>query len=244
MTLIKRHNIQSGMKKQNYSSVASSWDGTETYWTATGDKVYTTTVGVDPADIQLQHVSFYVDATSSRYQFDFPDSDDYYPGEYSIGIDHPVITKREVHIFNKLGSFPNEHRVDYYNGATLLAQIYTFRDFSDVKEYKWGVRIRNIVAPSSFYFNSDGTTDTPFADYGIIILGGFSNNITVPADVVGNTYYFSVPTAYIPGGKSLLGGAMDSSARILALAAFVITILTLIYVMFNRPTTPTTTTKK
>lgn len=230
----KRHNIQPGMKKQGYSVSSSSWDGTETYWTATGDKVYTTIVGTDPSEIQIQHVSLDISSSSTFYEFDFPDSDDFSPGDFQVIIDHATITKREVHIFNKLGSFPNEHRIDYYNGTTLLAQIYTFRDFSDVKEYKWGVRIRNVVAPASFLFDYSTSTDTAFADYGIIVPFDVSNSTSTPGDVVGNTYYFSIPTAYVPGGKSLLGGASDSSARVLALAAFAIAIIALIYIMTLR----------
>ena len=224
--------------KKDFSSVAADWTGSETYWTATGDKVYTTNVGVDPSFITLRHLQSTVSSTEVDIDYDFPDSGDWNAGSFNSYSEYATITKREVHIFDKVGSFPNRWRIDAYNGTTLLCQYYFFRDFSDSKVFKVGFRIRHVVVPSNFEFYYDVSDDTPFNDYGIVIAGQLDDNITSPAAVAGNTYYFSIPTAYLPEGRALVGGANDMSARVLAFAALVIAFFAVIYAVMNANSSP------
>lgn len=219
--------------KKDFSSVTADWTGSETYWTAVGDKVYTTNVGVDPSTVTLRYLQSSVDASEISFDFDFPDSDEWSAGSFNSYSQYANITKREVHVFDKAGSFPNRWRVDTYDGTTLLCQHYFFRDFSDPKVYKIGFRIRHVEAPSNFEFYYDVSDDTPFNDYGIVISDIIGDNTSDPADVVGNTYYFSMPTAYLPEGRALLGGANDTSARVMAFAALLVAFFAVIYAVMN-----------
>ena len=224
--------------KKDFSSVTADWTGSETYWTATGDKVYTTEVGVDPSFITLRYLQSSVDSTNVDIDFDFPDSDEWSAGSFNSYTQYANITRREVHIFDKVGSFPNRWRIDAYDGTTLLCQYYFFRDFSDSKVYKVGFRIRHVEVPTNFEFYYDVSDDAPFADYGIVISDNIDDNTSNPAEVAGNTYYFSMPTAYLPEGRALVGGANDMSARVLAFAALVIAFFAVIYAVMNANSSP------
>jgi hypothetical protein len=224
--------------KHDVSIVSSDWTGTEGYWTQVAGKVYTTEVGTDPGNVQIRYVSSYVDNQYFEVEIEFPDSDEWTAGEIEVSSEYPNITKREIHILEKPGSIPTRFRIDAYNGTTLLAQYLVFRDFSDAKIFKYGLRIRHLVAPNSFSFDYEVSDDSPFKDFGIVIPEGESDSTSDPADVVGKTFFFSIPTAYLPEGRALIGGAFDSSARVMSFASFLIAALAIIYVIYYTPVPP------
>jgi hypothetical protein len=222
-------------QKKDVEIVESDWTGSETYWTQEGAKVYTTEVGTDPENVIIRYVSTNVDSTEIYADIEFPDSDEWSAGQAEVYSRFPVITKREIHILEKPGSIPIRYRIDTYNGTTLLSQYYFFRVFDDAKVFKYGLRIRHVVDPDDFELFYNVSDDTPFEEYGIVISGELNDSITNFEDVVGKTYYFSIPTAYLPEGRALLGGANDSSARVMAFAAFLLAVLALIYVIYYTP---------
>jgi hypothetical protein len=225
--------------KKDFSVVPSDWTGSESYWSVVSDKVYTTNVGSsDPEEITIRYIQSRVDAGEITFDLDFPDSDEWRAGNVFSYSNYPSITRREVHIFDKIGSFPNRFRIDVYNGTTLLCQYYVFRDFSDYRVFKYGLRIRHLVAPSGFELEWDVSDDSAFSEFGISIAEAESDYITDESEVVGKTYYFSIPTAYLPEGRALLGGANDSSARVMALAALAIAVIGIIYVVMFVPGGP------
>jgi uncharacterized protein (DUF488 family) len=134
--------------------------------------------------------------------------------------------------------------MDIFNGSILLCQYYVFRDFSDYRIHKYGLRIRHLVAPDNFELGWEVSDDSAFSEFGISISDAIDGYITDPADVVGKTFYFSIPTAYLPEGRALLGGAADSNARIMALAALMIAVIILIYVIFMGSPQPASKPKK
>jgi hypothetical protein len=219
--------------KKDFSAVTGDWTGTESYWTDVANSVYTTVVGTDPGNVQIRYTSTSVDSSELYADIEFPDSDEWSAGVAEFDTTYATITKREIHIFEKVGGLPTKYRIDAYNGATLLCSYYLFRDFSENSVYKWGLRIRHAVAPSSFSFYYDVSDDAAFEDYGIVVPGDLSDSTSNPADVVGNTYYFSIPTAYLPEGRALIGGANDYSARLMSFAAFLIAVFAIIYILMN-----------
>lgn len=224
--------------KQDVSIVSDDWTGTESYWTQVASKVYTTEVGTDPERAQIRYVRTDVGEVSINVDIKFPDSDEWKAGEVEVYSDYTQITKREIHILEKPGSIPTKFRIDAYNGTTLLSQYFIFRDFSDPKVFKYGLRIRHIVAPNSFSLYYEISDDSPFKDFGIVIPTAEEDDITVASEVVGKTYFFSIPTAYLPEGRALIGGAFDSSARVMSFAAFLIAALAIIYVIYYTPVSP------
>jgi hypothetical protein len=224
--------------KHDVSIVSDDWTGTESYWTQVASKVYTTEVGTDPEEIQIRYITSTVDNQTLFMEIEFPDSDEWFAGDVNITSDYPTITRREIHILEKPGAIPTRFRIDAYNDTTLLVQYLVFRDFSDAKIFKYGLRIRHVVAPVSFSFDYEISDDTPFNDFGIVIPRGESDSTSDPADVVGKTYFFSIPTAYLPEGRALIGGAFDSSARVMSFAAFLIAALAIIYVIYYTPVSP------
>lgn len=229
--------------KQDVSIVSDDWTGTESYWTQVASKVYTTEVGTDPGNVQIRYVSSYVDNQYFEMDIEFPDSDEWSAGEVEVYSQYTNITKREIHILEKPGAIPTRFRIDAYNGTTLLAQYLVFRDFSNAKIFKYGLRIRHVVAPNSFDFDYEISDDTPFNDFGIVIPDGESDSTSDPEDVVGKTFFFSIPTAYLPEGRALIGGAFDSSARVMSFAAFLIAALAIIYVIYYTPVSSKPTQK-
>lgn len=219
--------------KNDFSVVSSDWTGTDAFWTNTASQVYTTTVGVDPSNAVIRYSSTFVNATEIYYDIEFPEGDEWSAGAVEIDSTYATITKREIHVFEKSGGIPTKYRIDAYNGTTLLCQYYAFRDTSDASVYKWGVRIRHVVAPVTFNLFYSVSDDTPFENYGIVVENANSGSTTVPANVVGKTYYFSIPTAYLPEGRALVGGANDYSARLMAFAAFLIAVFAIIYILMN-----------
>jgi hypothetical protein len=197
--------------------------------------VYTTEVGTDPEEVQIRYVSTYVSSTTIEAELEFPDSDEWFAGDAVIESDYTTITRREIHILEKPGSIPLRFRIDAYNGTTLLSQYYFFRVLSDESVFKYGLRIRHVETPDGFYFNYDMSDDSPFEEFGIVIPDSVNETITDSADVVGKTYFFSIPTAYLPEGRALLGGASDTSARMMAFAAFLLAVIAIIYVFYYMP---------
>jgi hypothetical protein len=222
-------------QKKDVSIVSNDWTGTESYWTQRPGKIYTTEVGTDPEEVQIKYVSTDVSPNRIEAELEFPDSDEWSAGDVEIYSEYATITKREIHILEKPGAIPIRFRIDAYNGTTLLSQYYFFRDFSDPKIFKYGIRIRHVEAPDSFEIDYTISDDTPFKEFGIVIPSAESDSISDPADVVGKTFFFSIPTAYLPDGRSLIGGSFDSSARVMAFAAFLIAALAIIYVIYYTP---------
>ena len=222
-------------QKKDVSIVSDDWTGTESYWTQRAGKIYTTEVGTDPDEVQIKYVTTDVSSNRIEAEIEFPDSDEWSAGYVEIESEYATITKREIHILEKPGAIPTRFRIDAYNGTTLLSQYYFFRNFSDPRIFKYGIRINHVVAPVSFYLDYTISDDTPFKEFGIVIPSAESDNITDPEDVIGKTYFFSIPTAYLPDGRSLIGGAFDSSARVMSFAAFLIAALAIIYVIYYTP---------
>jgi hypothetical protein len=231
----KKSISKKSFNKNDVSVVASDWTGTESYWTQTASKVYTTVVGTDPEEVQIRYVSTDVSSTRIEADLEFPDSDEWFAGDVEIESEYTTITRREIHILEKPGSIPLRFRIDAYNGTTLLSQYYFFRVLSDESVFKYGLRIRHVETPDGFYFNYDMSDDSPFEEFGIVIPDSVNETITDPADVVGKTYFFSIPTAYLPEGRALLGGASDTSARMMAFAAFLLAVIAVIYVFYYMP---------
>lgn len=221
--------------KHDVSIVSDDWTGTESYWTQVASKVYTTEVGTDPEEIQIKYITTTVYNQTLFMEIEFPDSDEWFAGDVNIISEYPNITRREIHILEKPGSIPTRFRIDAYNDTTLLVQYFVFRDLSDVKIFKYGLRIRHVVAPNSFSFDYEISDDTPFKEFGIVVPRGESDSTSNPVDVVGKTFYFSIPTAYLPEGRALLGGASDSSARLMAFAAFLLAVIAIVYVFYYMP---------
>lgn len=210
--------------------VTADWDGSETYWTATGSQVYTTTVGVDTSKTAvIRFLESNVDSTFGSFDLDFPDDDSYTTGSFYSSIDYPTITKREIHVFDKDGPYPKRLRIDYYNGATLLCQYYKFQVTGDIKVLKYGIRIRFLVAPSAFLLEYNLSDDQFFESMGLVIENEFDSTSTDYTTVAGNTYYPSMPRANAPGGLSQIGYAADSSARLIALVALVVALVAVLY---------------
>jgi len=216
--------------------VSADWTGTETYWTEVGDKVYTTNVGVDPSNAVIRYINTNVTAASIEFRLAFPDSDEWFAGEFVVEDTYATITKREIHIFDKVGAIPKRIRIDAYNGATRLVSYYIFRDYSDSKAFKYGIRVKHLVAPVSFLGDWKLSDDTPFADYGIVIEAEYDDDTTAVADFTGKTYYASIPVVYLPDGRTLVGGASDMSARVIALAALVIAFIAVVYAVMSART--------
>lgn len=216
--------------KQNFSVVTSDWDSSETYWTATGSQVYTTTVGVDTSkQAVVRFLESNVDATTGSFDLDFPDDGSHSTGSLSSFIEYAVITRREIHVFDKDGPFPKRLRIDYYNGPTLLCQYYKFQVTDDVKVLKYGIRIRIPVAPVSFELDYSVSDDQFFESMGLVIEDEISDSITDYTLVSGKTYYPSMPRANTPGGLSQIGYASDSSARLIGLVALVVALIAVLY---------------
>jgi hypothetical protein len=226
--------IDGRFDKKDFSVVTGDWAGTEGYWAAVSKGIYVTNVGtLDPEKVTIRYIQSEVSSNQIDFDLDFPDSDEWSAGDVYSYSNYPSITRREIHIFDKIGSFPNRFRIDVFNGSTLLCQYYVFRDFSDYKTFKYGLRIRHLVAPTDFELAWEVSDDSAFSEFGISISDAIEDYITDPSEVVGKTYYFSMPTAYLPEGRALLGGAADSNARIMALAALMISVIILIYVIFT-----------
>jgi len=214
----------------------SDWLGSDSFWSQEGEKVFTTEVGTDPGMILIRYVEALVTGTNTQLSLTFPNSSEWNAGSVVVNSGYATITRREVHMFDKLGIFPLKFRIDTFNGTTLLSQYYVHRDLSDPRIFKYGIRIRHHVTPSSFILAYDMSDDAHFKEFGIVIPTDVSSSITDPAQVVGKTYLFSIPTAYLPEGRSLLGGSNDSNARVMAFAAFLIATLAIIYVIYYTPT--------
>jgi hypothetical protein len=230
------HKLEGRFNKQDFSIVEGDWTGSESYWTTASQKVYVTNVGTsDPERVTIRYVQSQVSSSLIDFDLDFPDSDEWSAGDVYSFSEYPNITRREIHIFDKIGSFPNRFRMDVFNGSTLLCQYYIFRDFSDYRTFKYGLRIRHLVTPDNFELEWEVSDDSAFSEFGITISDAFDDYITDPTDVVGKTYYFSIPTAYLPEGRALLGGAADSNARIMALAALMVAVIILVYVILLNP---------
>lgn len=226
--------IRGKFSKNDFSFVNSDWTGSESYWSAPGDRVYTTTLGTsDPREVTIRYIQSVVSSGSVEFDLDFPDSDEWSAGGVYAYADYPTITRREIHIFDKIGSFPNRFRIEVYNGGTLLCQYYVFRDFSDHRVFKYGLRIRHLVPPASFYLEWRISDDSAFADFGIVVAREIEGDLSDYTDVDGKTYYFSIPTAYLPEGRALLGGANDSNARVMALAALAVAVIGIVYVVLT-----------
>lgn len=216
--------------KKDITVVNSDWDGTETYWTATGNQVYTTTVGVDTSNTAvIRFLESSVYPTYFNFDLDFPDDDSYSTGSFYSYVEYPTITKREIHIFDKDGPFPKRIRMDVYNGATLLCQYYKFQVTDDIKVLKYGIRIRTLVAPSNFELDYSVSDDQYFESMGLVIELETQDFIADHTTVAGKTYYPSMPRALIPGGMSQIGYASDSSARLIGLVALVVALIAVLY---------------
>lgn len=215
---------------KDFSVVASDWDGTEAYWTRAGDHVHTTVVGVDSLETAvIRYINTDVGSTFGRVRVEFPDSDEWLSGDMSVNSNYPSVTKREIHTFDKRSNFPLIVRVDFYNGAALLKQVYIFRETSDSAVYKYGFRVRHLVAPSSFSFDYEVGDDSLFPTMGLILEGKNAASVNTPADVVGNTYFFSMPVAYLPAGEAFTGSASDTASRVVSLIAIFLALFAIIY---------------
>ena len=230
--------------KKDFSVVSADWTGSESYWTATGEKVYTTNVGVDTGYVVIKDINTNVWSNGTEVRIDFPDGDNFYPGQLYMETYYPNITKREIHFFDKNGPFFNRMRIDVYDGATLLCSYYIFRDFSDSKSYKYGIRVKHLLTPSSFYTDYYLSDDSQFADYGIVLEEEYSDDFSDPAEVVGKTYYASIPIAYLPDGRALTGSGNDYGARLASFAALVLSFFAIIYILMNIPSSSTPVKKE
>lgn len=218
--------------KNNVSVVSGDWTGTESYWTQVG-VIYSTEVGSsDPTSVLVRYVTTNVGSTFVSANINFPDSNEWISGDVIMRSEYAVVTRREIHILEKKGATPSQFRIDAYNGTTLLSQYFIFRDLSDPKVFKYGLRINHVVSPTGFYLIYELSDDTPFNDFGIVVPRAESANITDPADVVGETYFFSIPTAYLPEGRALIGGAIDNGARLSALLAVILAVIAVFGVMY------------
>lgn len=221
--------------KSDVSVVVSDFTGSESYWTTTGSQVLTTVVGVDFSTAQIRYNSTYVDATEIQFDIEFPDLDEWFAGDMNVYSAYGNITRREIHIFEKTAGTPTRYRIDAYDGTTLLCQYYVFQDKTDSKIFKYGLRVRHVEVPTGFNLNYEFSDDSQFAETGIVFSGELSDSTSDPADVVGKTFYFSLPTAYLPEGKALLGGASDNSARLLAFTAVVLAVGGIAYTLMTQP---------
>lgn len=236
MTITKvQKKVSKPFHKSDVSIVSSDFTGSESYWTATGSQVLTTVVGVDYPTAQIRYNSTYVDSTQFQFDIEFPDLDEWFAGDMFVESYYANITRREIHIFEKTAGTPTRYRIDAYDGTTLLCQYYVFQDQTDNKVFKYGLRIRHVEVPTSFSLDYDFSDDSQFAETGIVFSGEVQDNTSDPADVVGKTFYFSFPTAYLPEGKALLGGASDNSARLLAFAAVVLAVGGIAYTLMSQP---------
>lgn len=228
---MKKAVARRSFQKKNIVIESSDWDGTESYWTDVGKTVLTTDATTPPIyTAVIRYLESDVDATSGFFDLDFPDDDSHSAGNFTFDFTYPSITSREIHILTKDAIYPTRLRIDYYNGATKLAQIFKFQVLSDPKVLKYGIRIRFLVAPSTFDLFYNVNDEQHFSSMGLLLEDSTSGNTTVSADVAGKTYYPSMPLAYVPGGVSQLGYASDYVARIISLVALAIAILIIIYV--------------